>query len=627
MSARYALARRLGILPGYTDATGARHDTTPETRDGLLAAMGFAPASEAEAEEALATLPAPDTLPEWVISEAGSAPVLDIPEGQDWQIFLENGEGDEGTGPELPALPIGRHRLESGGATCWILSAPGSLPLPDRGWGLMVPLWGLRDAATGGIGDYRDLARMAEGAARHGAGFLGINPVHAGFPSDETAFSPYTPSHRRRLSTLHIATGMQRPESGRLIDYYTEIPAQNAALEGVFERAALTGFLPWLAEEGEALTRFATHQALSEIHGPYWNTWPAALQDPESPETRQAAREMAERLRFHAWQQFEAERQLDAAQARARAAGMTQGLYLDLAVGTHPHGAETWEDRASFASGASLGAPPDAFARDGQNWNLAPFNPAHLIATGFQALAETLRRQLRFSGLLRIDHILGFERAFWVPDGAPGAYVQMPREAMLAVARIEAARAGASIVGEDLGNIPEGLGEAMARSGILGCRVSIFEQHWGEDRFRAPGDYTEAAIASFSTHDLPTWTGWRGAREIEARRLIGVTSETDADWLSGERTAEVERFDRLSAGYSDAVPDSAERMHATLAAAASRLVAVQAENVLEVTEQPNLPGTTIQYPNWRQRLPKGPEALAADPRLARTAAILKDHGR
>ena len=378
----------------------------------------------------------------------------------------------------------------------------------------------------GGIGDYDDLRDAVRTFAETGAGFVGVNPIHAGFPTDPSAISPYSPSHRRRLSVMHLATGEAARGSGDFIDYPGSLHARRAALEAGFDTlGASPGFEAYLRREGSSLERFATYEALAEHHGPTWDTWPEAFQSAESAEVSAFARENAGRIRFHAWLQFLAEEQLSAIRGDADAQGMAQGLYLDLAVGTHPHGAETWAEPGPFAFGVSLGAPPDAFSETGQVWNVAPFNPRALVATGFEALATTLRAQLRFAGMLRIDHILGFERAFWVPDGLPGTYVAMPREAMLAVVRIEAARAGAVIVGEDLGNIPEGLQDDLKASGILGTRVAMFEKG------RPAGDYPEGVLTAFGTHDLPTWAGWRRGRDLEARRQIGAMDAADDAWL------------------------------------------------------------------------------------------------
>lgn len=607
-------AARAGILSEYRDLFGVWRETSAETKAALLAALGLSETDPAEPERAL---------PRWHICEPGDAPDLTA---TPWSITYEDGTEGEGQGP-LPPLPLGRHRLAAGGEVCWLLVAPARLPLPERSWGLMVPLAGLRPTTVGGIGGYGDLARMAEGAARQGAAFLGINPIHAGFPADPGAFSPYTPSHRRRFASVYLDT--DGAPGGDLIDFGAETPARMAALE---VRFAAEGddpaFAAWRAEQGAGLDRFATYQALSERFGAYWDTWPVAYQTPDDPKVAQAAREMADRVDFHAWLQFQAETALGAARDRAAGAGMALGLYLDLAVGTHPHGAETWEDRDTFAFGASLGAPPDAFAPQGQNWQLAPFNPVKLIDTGFEALAATLRQQLRFAGALRIDHILGFERAYLVPDGLPGAYVQMPRDAMLAVARIQAARAGAVIVGEDLGVIPDGLQQALQDSGILGCRLACFEHREDPPVFKRPENYDEPVIASFTTHDLPTWKGWRDGREISVRRDIGLTPPEHAQGMFDWRGREVSGFDWLSGQFrGDAPPESAEAMWSVLAATRSRLVSVQVEDVLGLSAQPNLPGTVTEYPNWRQRLPSGPDEIAGHPWLVSAAAIMARSGR
>ncbi|MCR8547271.1 4-alpha-glucanotransferase [Salipiger sp. P9] len=611
-----ARARKAGIIPEFRDLFGNTQVAPEESKAAILAAMGLADAPDT---------PEP-ALPRWHVCVADAPVALAVPGA--WRILLEDGSAREGRGA-LPALPLGRHRLDSDGARCWLLSAPPRLPLPPKLWGLMAPLACLRSAAQGGLGSYDDLAQLAEGLGAQGAAFVGVNPIHAGFLTHPDGFSPYTPSHRRRFSPLYLPSAAQGAAPGPLLIFSEELPARMQALEAEF-RAAPPGdaFERYLSHEGAGLRRFATHQALSERLGPYWDNWPTAYHDPASAEVAQAAHDLADRVRFHAWLQYKAEGALAETQTRATEAGMALGLYLDLAVGTHPHGAETWEDRQSFAFGASLGAPPDAFAPQGQNWHLAPFNPVHLIETGFEALALTLRQQLRFSGALRIDHILGFERAYWVPDGLPGAYVTMPREAMLAVARMEAARAGAVIVGEDLGVIPDGLQQALGDSGILGCRLMCFEHSGDPPWYRAPQDYPEGVIASFSSHDLPTWKGWRAGREITLRRDIGITPPEHVDGMLSWRGREVDGFDGATSPYRDGfAPEAPEAMAALLAATAARMVALQVEDVLGLENQPNMPGTVSEYPNWRQRLPLGVAEITALPVLANAARIMKRAGR
>ena len=302
---------------------------------------------------------------------------------------------------------------------------------------------------------------------------------------------------------------------------------------------------------------------------------------------------------------------------------MRHGLYLDLAVGTHPAGAETWADAEMFASGISLGAPPDAFSAEGQVWGVSPFCPRALVDNAFDVLAETLREQFKFSGMLRIDHILGFERAFWCPEDLPGVYVAMPKAAMLAVLRIEASRARAFVVGEDLGNIPDELRSDLAASGILGCRVAMFERDWDGDRGFKPGDrYDSNVLSSFASHDLPTWRGWRSGLDIAWRNRIGDLDEAAAREERERRRWDVHSFDAASGGDG-----SVERMHAFLAGVPSCLVALQVEDVLGVEEQANLPGTQFEHPNWRRRLPVSASGLATDERFRTTAGIMAESSR
>ncbi|RYH11161.1 4-alpha-glucanotransferase [Tropicimonas sp. IMCC6043] len=638
------LAHLAGIFDDYWDQKGTRRATGAETDRALLRAMGFAVDDDAQTEASLARFKAEResrALPRWLILEPDETARAELAADAE-MIRLDREDGSSirlPTGPdpalppgstiEIPPLPVGIHVLSVDGVETTLLVAPARLPLPDPGWGVTLPLYGLRTEAEGGLGDYADLKLAVTALGGAGASFVGMNPVHAGFPTDSAAFSPYSPSHRRRLSTMHIAVGPDRPVNrGRLIDYAGILPAHRAALERAFEAFEAAGggaaFDAWVATEGGSLERFATHQALADLHGPYWLTWETGLQNAHKADAIAFREANPAAIRFHCWLQWTAEQQLAEVSEAANEAGMRFGLYLDLAVGTHPHGAETWSDGSVFAKGVSLGAPPDAFSAEGQCWALAPFNPYALAAMHFRPLAETLRRQMRFAKLLRIDHVLGFERAFWVPtdSDAPGTYVVMPREAMLAVVRIEAARAGATVIGEDLGNVPDGLQEAMARSGLLGCRLVMFEQpHHAE--FRQPEDYSETALASFGSHDVPTWAGWRAGSDVTLRHELGeLDAPAYADAMSW-RADEVAAFDAL-AGTDGPDPDG---MHRFLGRVASRLVALQIEDILGVEEQANLPGTVDSYPNWRRRLPVGAAGLAGHPAVARAADIMKDTGR
>jgi 4-alpha-glucanotransferase len=608
MSALEALAARHGLTRTYHDGAGRLQSAPDASVEAVLAALGVGNPAAA--------------LPEALARASTLVVRPDVPIPWDpgrWVLTRESGEETAGEGP-LPPLPMGYHRVRHNDWTVHLLAAPERLPEPPRCWGVTAPLYALWQARQSGMGTYPMLGDLAERLAPLGAAFVGINPVHAGFPEDPDNFSPYAPSHRRRLNVLHVETGARLPETGALIDYAATIPAQRAALAAAY--AAFAGdpdFDAFVAAGGADLRRFCVHQALSAVHGPYWSGWPEAFRNPDDAAVQAFAARSADSLRFHAWAQWMAERQLSDSQRRARAAGMAHGLYLDLAVGTHPHGAETWADPWLFARGVSLGAPPDLLGPSGQRWGLAPMRPDALAATGCAALAATLRAQLRFAGILRIDHILGFERSFWVPDGLPGLYVAMPRAAMLAVVRIEAARAGAVIVGEDLGTIPEGLRAALAEAGILGCRVAMFERDWQGDRaFLPPSACIPTALASWGSHDLPSHAGWRLGRDLDWRERLGELPDPAA--ARAARAAEVAAWDAVAGP----APDDLARY---LAATPAALVALQAEDLTGSEEQANLPGTVHEHPNWRRRLAVPVDELAALPATVSAAAIMTAAGR
>lgn len=608
MSALDAAAAAAGITRAYRDGAGRWQEAPEAAVEAVLAALGVGNPAAA--------------LPEGLRRASSLAITAGQPRHWDpgpWVLTLESGEVRHGEGA-LPPLPVGYHRIVHNDWTVHLLAAPDRLPAPARAWGVTVPLFALWRGERAGLGSYPMLGDLTEGLAARGAAFVGINPVHAGFPGDPANFSPYAPSHRRRLNVLHIETGAAPPVDGALIDHAAAIPAQMAALRAAF--AAWPGdpaFEAWAAAQGADLQRFVTHQALSEVHGPYWGAWPEPLQAPESPQVQDFAGRHCDALRFHAWAQWMASQQMSDSQNRARAAGMGLGLYLDLAVGTHPQGAETWAEPHLFARGVSLGAPPDLLGPSGQRWGLAPMRPDVLRATGCAALAATIRAQLAHAGALRIDHILGFERSFWLPEGLPGLYVAMPRAEMLAVVRIEAHRAGAVIVGEDLGTIPEGLRGALDAAGILGCRVAMFERDWhGTRAFLPPEAYGATALAAWGSHDLPTFRGWRAGRDLDWRERLGELPDPAA--ARAARRAEVAGWDALAGPAPD---DLARHLAATPCA----LVALQAEDLADAVEQANLPGTVHEHPNWRRRLPVALDALPDLPDTISAAAIMAEAGR
>ena len=313
---------------------------------------------------------------------------------------------------------------------------------------------------------------------------------------------------------------------------------------------------------------------------------------------------------------------------------MAFGLYLDVAVGVRPGGADTWATPDCFARGVSLGAPPDAFSPGGQNWNLVPFNPPGLRAAAYRPFVRMLRAAMANAGIVRIDHVLGLDRSYWVPEsGAPGGYVRCPLKSLLALVRIEAVRAGCIVVGEDLGSVSRGLRQQLADAGLLGCAVMQFEIDG--HGIRPPRRWRRASLASAGTHDTPTLKGWWSGRDIELRHALGQTTVDERDTALGSRSAERAALCRLLVDEGFAPPDlDAARppveaddaivvaVHALLAGAASALFAVQLDDALGGVEQQNLPGTIDEHPNWRRRYPVAAEALARAPSLAAIARVV-----
>ena len=674
-SALRDLAEAMGVLPRWCNLAGVEQATGPDTQRALLAAMGVPAAGEAETRESLAdhrARQAARRIPEEIVVAAGTEGRIPLEGTEDWQLDLESGGTREGRdeGEIVLTLPAGLHRLTVGDELCLVIAAPKRAPAVDdlagrgKAWGLSAALYGLRSARNLGVGDYRDLAVAAEQAARLGADFIGINPVHARGTARD-GFSPYSPTCRTALEPGHIApdaapgfgrcaevrrllkasaADLEAARAGGLVDYEAHECLQREILEALFratieaDGSAAADLAAWRQGSGRALEWFAVFEAVAGVHGPDWRAWPGALQAAGSPEVRSFAAEHAETVRYHTWLQRLAAQQLAGAQAVARGAGMAFGLYLDLAAGVRPGGADTWESPTCFAEGVSLGAPPDDFSPDGQTWNLAPFNPQGLRAAGYEPFVRMLRAAMAHAGIVRIDHVLGLDRSFWVPEcGAPGGYVRYPLEALLGLVRIEAARAGCIVVGEDLGSVPRGLRRRLAEAGLLGCAVMQFET--GEHGFRPPRHYHRASLASAGTHDTPTLKGWWSGRDIELRHRLGQTAEKDRTASLAARDAERGALGRLlveeehaATGLDPAAPpleaDDATvvAVHALLAGAGSSLLAVQLDDALGIVEQQNLPGTIDEHPNWRRRYPVAVEALADDPGLAAIATVVGSRG-
>jgi 4-alpha-glucanotransferase len=537
-----ALAQSYGILPSFHDMSGHEHPTSPETQMALIRANGVPLDNDAMIVEAQAKRAAEEAarkFPQEIVVQSSTETHLDLAAGLPWALVLEgsNGvhcEGQNENGLSLPELPSGLHDLviHADGQDHHILliAAPARLPSivdvtgSDRIWGMNAALYGLRSNNNLGVGDYSDLATVSAAFASVGAGFLGVNPIHALGWADENVISPYSPSHRGFLNPLHIGIGKRVPNNilseeeqamaaalrgAETIDY----PAHRALKHRILDRsyqafcgagAAEQEFDQFCTDQGRDLLRFATYEALSERHGPDWRHWPVDLQCPNTDAVARAQSGLTDRIRFHSWLQWIAHDQLFAAQETGKAAGMSLGLYLDLAVGPRRGGAETWCAQEVVASGVSIGAPPDHLSPAGQNWDLAAFSPEKARRTKYAHFRRTVADTMRHAGVMRIDHILGMNRSFWIPDdGSRGAYIKQPFEALLAIIAIEAERCGTVVIGEDLGLVPDGFRETLAERGLYSYSVLQYEKDY-EGRYYSTQHLRPQSLACFSTHDTPT---------------------------------------------------------------------------------------------------------------------------
>ncbi|WP_199254249.1 4-alpha-glucanotransferase [Mycolicibacterium mengxianglii] len=559
---------------------------------------------------------------------------------------------------ELPAdLPVGWYRLHTNdGQEVTLVAAPPQVPTAPATWGWMLQLYGLRSARSWGIGDLGDLREFVDWTAtEHGAGAVLLNPLHAPGPTHPVQPSPYTPSSRRFANPL--ALRIEYIEAYRRADPGTR--AEVDALRVAADTARIDHDLVWAAkrdalellwrsvgrpdpvaeslgsEVSEGLRDWATYCALAERHGGRWTQWPEPLRDVRSPAVAAARRELAPRLAFHAWVQQRCAEQLTSVRDAARDAGMAVGVLHDLAVGVDAEGADAWALADVLATGVSVGAPPDNFTPRGQDWGLPPWRPDRLAATGYAALRDMLRAVLDHADGLRIDHVAGLWRLWWIPPGEGpdrGTYVHYDADTMLAVLALEAHRAGAIVVGEDLGTVEPEVTEALASNEMLGCAVAWFtrdESAPGEPLL-PPSKWPSRAAASISTHDLPTAAGFLRGEHVRARADLGLLDDVSSE----QATAERERVEWLamlrSEGVLAAEPEEPAEaaiisaMHRLLAATPSRLKLISPYDVIAEPRQPNLPGTVDEYPNWRLPLPETLEQLRADPRVAEITAAFRE---
>ncbi|MGW5618282.1 4-alpha-glucanotransferase [Streptomyces sp. NPDC003877] len=677
------LAALHGVAPSYSpspDRTVAASGTAITLALAALGVDASTPgavrAALADRERHLGARLLPPTVVAWGANPPAALAAL--PEGTRLRVETEQGESRA----SAEQLPPGVHRLTATApdgrtAGAHLIVAPERLPAAaGRSYGLLVQLYSLLSRRSWGMGDLGDLAELAGWAGRSlGAGFVQVNPLHAAVPGAPTDPSPYRPSSRRFPDPVHLriedvpeAAYVADPDrlralleraarlreavldKGALIDRDAVWELKREALEllcavplGPGRRAAYCDFL---AEQGQALEDHATWCALAEVHGSDWHRWPTGLRDPRSAETVRARNGLLDRVDFFSRLAWLTDTQLTAAQRAGREAGMPVGIVHDLAVGVHPGGADAWAQQEYFAAGMSVGAPPDAFNARGQDWGLPPWRPDRLADSGYAPFRDLLRALFRYAGALRIDHVMGLFRLWWVPQGHPpteGTYVRYDAEAMLAVLVLEASRAGALVIGEDLGTVEPGVREALRERGVLGTSVLWFERDWeGDGRPLPPESWRADCLATATTHDLPSTAARLTGEHVELRDSLGLLARPlpeeraeaaadTAEWLS--LLSELGLLHGTGGG-ADASSEEAQiqALHRFLLRTPARMVGVWLPDGVGDRRPQNLPGTWDQYPNWRlpvadaQGRPVTLEELAASPRLHALMEVLKEAG-
>ncbi|MFJ2769454.1 4-alpha-glucanotransferase [Streptomyces sp. NPDC087300] len=684
-------------------------------------------AALAEREAQLAARLLPPTVVIWTDAPAPDAPPFArLARGTRVRVELESGgtvtwETGAGPGPGAEsgdeagpgsagavggALPPGVHRLVALGpdgrtAQAHLVVAPRRVKAPPgRTHGFLVQLYSLLSRHSWGMGDLGDLAEFAAWAGHSlDAGFVQVNPLHAAVPSPpggQSDPSPYRPSSRRFPDPVHLrvedvpeyahlrGAARERAEElcgeggrlrasvlreGELIDRDAVWTLKREVLELLHEvplgpgrRAAYNAYL---AEQGTALEDHATWCALAEVHGPDRHSWPAALRDPASPETTRARRELMDRIDFHSRLAWLTDAQLATAQRTAREAGMPIGLVHDLAVGVHPGGADAWAQQRHFAPHMSVGAPPDAFNARGQDWGLPPWRPDRLAESGYAPYRALLRGLLRHAGALRVDHVMGLFRLWWIPEGrepTEGTYVHYDAEAMLAVLALEAHRADALVIGEDLGTVEPGVRETLREHGVLGTSVLWFERDWaGEGGGKGAGEgegegegggggkgagtgrplpadaWRADCVATATTHDLPPTAARLTGEHVRLRYDLGLLTR-DLAVERAEAAADVHEWLALLGrlgmlpGGMGCEEDEIRAVHRFLLATPARMVGIWLPDTVGDRRPQNLPGTWDQYPNWRLPIadaagrPVTLEELAASPRLHAFMTVFRPGG-
>ena len=621
------------VSSGYHDVAGRWIEVPATTVTAIRQAMGASADPDDPADHG-----PPGTSPEdgpVVAFRPGQGPA-GVTAGGPWELHTEDGAvlGVDSGGDLPPDLPPGYHRLRQveDGRERLLIVSPGRCHLPPdlRTWGWAAQLYAARSQQSWGIGDLADLQRLAGWSRRLGAGMCLLNPLHASVP-DYPQASPYYPSSRCFRNPLYLRVEdvpgaaaaaeagfdlASLAAEGRALNHDRHIDRQavwklkKTALEHLWHRFSASGgdpaFDAYRAEHGETLRDFATHCALTERFPGPWTDWSEEYRRPDSPAVDRFAAEHADRVGYHSWLQWLTESQL----ARA---GADIDLMQDLAIGVDPGGADAWLWQDTMALGMRVGAPPDDFNRKGQDWGLPPFDPWRLRMAGYDPWIRTLRAGLRAAGGIRVDHVMGLFRLFWVPLGvspAEGAYVRYRHWEMLDILALESHRAGAYIVGEDLGTVEDFVREELHERGVMSYRLLWFEPH-------RPPDFPTQALAAVTTHDLPTVAGmWTGS-DLAEQHAIGLDPNEEGARAIRDKLAD------WSGSPDDASPaEVVVRTHRLLAQAPSMILTATLDDAAVVEERPNVPGTVEERPNWSIALPVPLEELEESPTAAAIAEAL-----
>lgn len=641
-----------GIAVEFINAKGEPESISDETKRALLAVMDT-PAGKM-----------PPLPPVQVFTPRTKRQLTPQGKGEfSWQLQSEQGKTFSGTlqgGEALtlpPRLPQGYHSFTlRQGRKQWqtrIIIAPRRCYLPEplqqgeKRWGALVQLYTLRSDSNWGIGDFGDLQQMLEQVAANGGDFVGLNPLHALYPAQPDHASPYSPTSRRWLNVLYIdvnqvaafthsteaqrwwklaktRTALKQARATDWVDYSAVAALKIAALRFAWQSwKPDADFQQFVAEGGDALRYQAAfdgilaERAASHPDEWGWEKWPEGWRHAHQPEVQQWCADHEDEIQFWSWLQWLAQQQFAACWQRSQQLGMAVGLYRDLAVGVAQHSAETWLDPQLYKLGASVGAPPDRLGPLGQNWALPPLDPHVMRARGYQPFIDLLRANMRDCGALRIDHVMALLRLWWIPYGEgadKGAYVSYPVDELMAILALESQRHGCMVIGEDLGTVPPMIVRMLRSHGIFSWKVLFFEQE-RDDQYRPPSAYPRQSIASASTHDLPTLSGFWQAGDLTLGEKLGMYRGSVLQSLQQQRVTQKQALlDALKqagamsapgtelANEQSLTPALNLAMHRFLAQTGSALLGLQPEDWLGMTSPVNVPGTVNEYPNWRRKL-------------------------